>query len=189
MKTFQILVRTERGKNESFVEVAETAVAALSMAAVKWEWAEVPFGVTIAEISITEIKPALTKIKLQAQEGNKMRFKKGQKVYSAETHLATRYGKGDEKDIHIMTVVERTVDACGNKQMTFYNAGNDFIFGKKVCAPFNKFFETRELAYEYLNKFKQEKQHFRANYEIMIGEYSDQDKKVFEDCRRLYPNI
>jgi hypothetical protein len=116
-----------------------------------------------------------------------MKFKKGQKVYYADGNLSAIYNKPDRGGIYIVTVIERTVDACGKKQMTFYDHGLDGVYPRKAYAPFEGYFESREEAYKFLEKKKEENKHPIWSYEILVGEYSDRDKKVFDDCKRIYP--
>ena len=70
------------------------------------------------------------------------RFTKGQIVYQVCSRL-TSNGKVD-----IAAVVERQVDACGEKQMTFYDRGGhgDFVFGRQLRADWPYIFATREEA-------------------------------------------
>jgi len=79
----------------------------------------------------------------------KATYKKGQVVYQAHPRAAELGVNGD----YIGIVVSRTVDACGAKQCTFADNGNDSTFGRKVLmsAPYNEsLFATAEEAFAYL---------------------------------------
>ena len=116
---------------------------------------------------------------------NKPRLKKGQKVYRACTHFGSI--RINELDITIMTVIERTVDACGKKQMTFYDNGFDVVFGKSILLKYaTEYFDTREEAYDFLQGYKEKWDNPNRIHNILVGEYNDQDEKAFEDYDRIY---
>ena len=79
------------------------------------------------------------------------KFTKGQKVYYASMNVSRIY-RNDGNDIYLCMVIERTVDACGQKQMTFEDDGNDFVFGKMVKLQWSQeYFTTPAEAFAYIN--------------------------------------
>lgn len=118
-----------------------------------------------------------------------MKFKKGQKVYYASTNFGYIYTNKDKPDIKILTVVERTVDSCGKKQMTFYDFGYDLVFHRTTYAPYDVYFTTRYAAYEFLKHYKKERDDEKIYHEILVGEYTDKDRKVFDEYHKLYPEL
>jgi hypothetical protein len=126
-------------------------------------------------------------------------FKKGQKIYQ----IHTNFGRIDSPDLkeswQYMTVIERTIDACGEKQMTFADFGCDFVFGRLFFAPFQYdpskeprrklwVFLTREDAYSYLESQVRDEAVSTRNtihYMILRGEFADNDRAVF----RAFDNI
>jgi hypothetical protein len=91
----------------------------------------------------------------------KSRFQKGQTVYLACHNFASihptpedyRKAHGCEeppKDIAFGVVVSRVVDACGQKQVTFYDHGNDSIYGRSRPVDFPGLFETHQEAADFL---------------------------------------
>ena len=76
------------------------------------------------------------------------RFKKGQTVYKSSLNHS------EHDKILMFAVVERVVDSCGKKRVTFYDRGNDFIFGKSDNPDSEHLHETAEGAFKYLEKRK-----------------------------------
>lgn len=73
------------------------------------------------------------------------RFNKGQTVYQACSHFAE-----NETQVE-MRVISRTIDACGAKQATFEDHGNDSVYGRQVSFSWaNHIFGTAEEAFAYL---------------------------------------
>jgi len=121
----------------------------------------------------------------------KSRFVKGQIVYSVCTRFSTfgqyaiRNASGkflgwtdgpktrDGHAIKIAVVIERQVDACGAKQVTFYDRGNnDSVFGRMERADIPTIFNTAEEAFAYAE----------ANCDIVAAKvYSDADDEAFEE--------
>ncbi len=81
------------------------------------------------------------------------RFTKGQTVFVATLNffeIASGEWKGHIEIVHAGAVITRTVDACGAKQVTFENHGNDGVFGRSMYANSDQLFNTAEEAFEYL---------------------------------------
>lgn len=104
------------------------------------------------------------------------RFAKGQVVYYASANFsrnaAPREGVVDPS---LGVVIERVVDACGTKQITFFNRGGlDCVFGRSKSASSPNICSTPEEAFAYL----------RAQprvTEICPVVYSDSNKECFDD--------
>lgn len=119
------------------------------------------------------------------------RFQKGQIVYSASVNFST-YGQHAMRDangkfqgwaagpktregreITIGAVIERQIDACGKKQISFYDRGdNDFVFGRRMSADTPRLFTTADEAFEYV------KQHCDL---VVADVYSDANRNIFND--------
>lgn len=84
-------------------------------------------------------------------------FKKNQTVYVAKPSFAHRYEAHRTVETQ-MVVVSRVVDSCGKKQMSFFDGGNDHIYGRRVLADasgsFYNVFSTPEEAFAALEGFK-----------------------------------
>lgn len=84
------------------------------------------------------------------------RFTKGQVIYQVCQNLAsiTEAQKNGDTYFYPVTlgaVVERQVDSCGAKQVTFYNrGGNDSVFGRSNLARAAELFADSAAAFEYL---------------------------------------
>lgn len=84
------------------------------------------------------------------------KFTKNQTVYYASTRFATTANEC------FLAVVERVVDACGKKQITFFNRNNmDFVFGRRATMAF-PIFATAEDAFAYLESFVAERAKWNA---------------------------
>ena len=111
------------------------------------------------------------------------KFKKNQIVYQVSTRFSSIQLKSREgKEIRVSVVVERKVDSCGEKQMTFYsrdlNNSNDFVFGKKAYAPFNNCFANAEDALNYALTVA------NSTDSVVIAEiYADDTDAVFNNFR------
>lgn len=118
----------------------------------------------------------------------KGRFSKGQRVFYAATSFGSLYDRKHNTSVEILTVIERTADACGKKQMTFEDHGNDSVYGRTAYAPFNSYFETREDAYKHLETIEDytRKDGFNFRHIIMRGEFDDRNKEVFDIYRSFY---
>lgn len=108
------------------------------------------------------------------------RFTKGQTVFYASTNFS-RVGDGDRAhDFHgvqIGLVIERQVDACGAKQVTFFNRGeNDSIFGRSHLANNPEICTTADEAFAFLRN------HNRVDV-VCPDIYTDTDKRCFDDLR------
>jgi hypothetical protein len=116
------------------------------------------------------------------------KFKKGQKVFYATTNLSSLKAYDHNTVIDILSVIERTVDACGKKQMTFENHGYDYAYGKKSYAPFDQYFETREEAYEYLDSIEDYTRTDGMHYHHLILReiFDDRDDDVFKVLAAKY---
>jgi hypothetical protein len=81
------------------------------------------------------------------------RFQKGQTVFYASTNFGS-VAKGQIEDrivyVQLGAVIARTVDACGAKQMSFFDRGADGIFGRTDFATHPAYFNTQEEAFAYL---------------------------------------
>jgi len=103
------------------------------------------------------------------------KFKKGQKVYRASGNISMIYKTGED-DIALCMVVERTIDSCGEKRMTFVDYGSDFTFGRSVDMKYaENYFSTPEEAFEYLKSYSG----YRTCYEIHPEVVSDRDDKWY----------
>lgn len=107
------------------------------------------------------------------------KFKKNQIIYSVSTRFSRLEGVEDRngRDIDILAVIERQVDACGVKQMTFASRDgsyNDSIFGKKAYAPFSNYFETEQEAFAYAKTL---------GGLVIDKVYSDATNQIFADYR------
>lgn len=103
------------------------------------------------------------------------RFMKGQTVYA----ISTNFCSDDDRKICFGIVHKRIVDACGKKQVTFFNRGNDEVFGRsirfredeiinsKMWFASNMVFENPESAFEELKRYKEM---CRKNYDYRIHE-------------------
>jgi hypothetical protein len=85
---------------------------------------------------------------------SKAKFSKGQTVFYACTGFAS-VAVGKDNTIELR-VIARIVDACGLKQVTFVDRGNDGIYGRKFSfGPYSKqVFATAEEAFSYLESHK-----------------------------------
>lgn len=95
------------------------------------------------------------------------RFSKNQIVYQASDRFSSKdYRRPDGRYVTVIIcrVIERVVDACGNKQVTFYNRGNDSIFGRSHCANAAYIQPTAQQAFDYLEARK-------ANYKPQNNPY------------------
>lgn len=113
----------------------------------------------------------------------KAKFTKGQHVFSVHTHFAAVGAHGRNGDVWMPTVnigviIERVVDACGQKQMTFESRDakgqNDSVFGRKVSLAWAEgIFANLSDAKEYLAK---------SNCDVICPDvYSDENDKCFVD--------
>ena len=107
------------------------------------------------------------------------KFKKGQTVFQASSNFATVAECAKNGDVYIPSVsigivVEREVDSCGAKQITFTDrGGNDSIFSKKFCFAWGEnIFSTAEEAFAALKSDV-----------ICPDVYSDANKNSFNDFR------
>lgn len=130
-------------------------------------------------------------------------FKKGQKVYLVSTHCAEVYRPGRRLSINITCILERTVDACGAKQMTFEDHGNDSIFGKKAYAPFtitplegygypsHNYFGTIEEARAYQHGIKNytRADGYQYEYVHVEGVFTDQSTEWLTSVRKIKSEI
>lgn len=127
-------------------------------------------------------------------------FKKGQKVYQAERLAEVGGYVGEPRQyhvVHILGVIERTVDACGPKKATFYNHGQDAIFGRTFYAPFVEWatewyiratavLATREEALRWLREYyipRHTRTDIVEHFVLLEGEYTDQEKTWVKDVR------
>ena len=79
------------------------------------------------------------------------KFKKGEIVYYASMNCG-EYKTGNHSTTLCM-VIERTVESCGNKQMTFYDNGSDSTFGRTIYMNWSSdYFKTADEAFAYLNE-------------------------------------
>ncbi len=100
------------------------------------------------------------------------RFAKGQTVFFAcldMFEVASGERNGRLEIVHAGAVITRTVDACGAKQVTFEDHGNDSTFGRSMYANSDQLFNTAEEAFEYLKN---------SRYVEVIA------KKVYSDANR-----
>ena len=111
------------------------------------------------------------------------KFKKGQIVYQAS--LFTCSLGADRKSLYGINggiVIARLVDACGKKQVTFYDRGNDSVFKrtKYLEGPYadgNLIFATAAEAFEALKN--------KADvYSPKL--YSDDSNEWFNDVKKAY---
>lgn len=104
---------------------------------------------------------------------NKAPFKKGQLVYHAKSYFGTVATDATRGDIRIGVVIERLVDSCGVKKVTFADRGGlDDVFGKSQyfsCGT-QFIFATAEGAFAALKSDV-----------ICPDVYSDDTRKVFID--------
>jgi hypothetical protein len=110
-------------------------------------------------------------------------FKKGQRVYYFSNRCSEVYLPSEKRSILVTCIIERIVDACGVKQMTFEDHGNDDVFGRKAYAPFDRFFATPEEALssqaaviDYTRT-----DGYRYEYIHLTKIYSDQDKTWYHE--------
>lgn len=112
------------------------------------------------------------------------KFTKGQIVYQAAHNFAAVGASGKNNgeyvaDVMIGVVIERQIDACGQKKASFYSRSqfNDSAFGKSINITFNKtVFATPEEAFESLRA--------EPNADVICPDvYSDADSKAFDDLR------
>ncbi len=85
------------------------------------------------------------------------RFAKGQTVFMACTNFSSvAKGEIDGAIVYVQlgAVIARTVDACGAKQMSFFDRGADGIFGRTDFATHPAYFNTQEEAFAYLRTSK-----------------------------------
>ena len=103
-------------------------------------------------------------------------YKKNDKVYEVHSHFSSVRTDNPYKQHFIATVIERTVESCGKKVITFRDYGYDRVFGRSVYhrGDFTgrMIFSTREEAYKVA--------HILCTY-VLVGEYTDRDHKVFDD--------
>jgi hypothetical protein len=80
------------------------------------------------------------------------RFTKGQTIFYASTYFrCPGRGDRDHADVYLGAVIERQVDACGAKQVTFFDrAGFDGVFCRSDRAEAEYFFATPDEAFQYL---------------------------------------
>ena len=108
------------------------------------------------------------------------RFTKGQTVFYASTNLG-RVGEGDRDhnfhSVQLGAVIERQVDACGAKQVTFFNRGNnDSVFGRSQYASNQAICATASEAFEFLRN--------SPLVDVVCPDiYTDADKRWFDDLR------
>jgi hypothetical protein len=78
------------------------------------------------------------------------RFSKGQTVFQATTLLCS----DNQKGIAFSAVIERIVDACGQKKLTFFNRSErcDSIFGRSKHPEQQQLFSDAESAFRYLEE-------------------------------------
>lgn len=76
------------------------------------------------------------------------RFKKGQLVYKADTNIS-EVRKNGEVTVLCM-VIEREIDSCGEKRMTFKDYGNDRVFDRQTPAYNERYFDSTEKAFDFL---------------------------------------
>lgn len=106
------------------------------------------------------------------------RFTNGQTVFYASTYFGC-VGKGDRyhDNVRLGVVIERQVDACGVKQITFFNRGNnDSVFGRRENANNQAICETAEEAFNFLRN--------SLIVDVVCPDvYTDSDKRCFDDLR------
>ncbi len=105
-------------------------------------------------------------------------FKKGQTVYQACGHFAS---KGND---YTMAVIERVVDGCGKKVLTFLERGEDEVFGKSARASSDgKFYRIFATADEAVEALKAGATDNRFAYYLIDGVQSDGDTELFSKLR------
>ena len=108
------------------------------------------------------------------------RFTKGQTVYYATADFAA-VGRGDREhgfaDVYLGVVIERQVDACGAKNITFFDrGGNDSTFGRRHFASSPFICASADEAFAFL----------RASQRVDVicpDVYTDADKRCFDELR------
>lgn len=107
------------------------------------------------------------------------RFQKGQLIYKATNNFQTYDGVGIAP-IRMGAVIERQVDACGAKQITFYDRGMDSIYSRKDRADSLKLFCTPEEAFAALRS--------DPLVDVICPDVvSDSDREIFRSGHRIAP--
>jgi hypothetical protein len=108
------------------------------------------------------------------------RFLKNEIVYKVSTDFATvgKASYNEDKyisEVRLGIIVERQVESCGAKRITFYDrANNDFVFGKSAHSDNETYFKSVEDAFNFLKNSNQ-------CQVICPDVYSDADNKSFDD--------
>jgi len=125
-----------------------------------------------------------------ASEMKKARFQKGQKVYKLTTH----FGEINEKHrvIDFMAIIERTVDSCGLKKMTFENHGFDGVYGRSTWSDDPLYFanipEALERAFEFTEETWTRVFGTRGDithHHALFGVYTDREETPFNEFSRI----
>lgn len=75
------------------------------------------------------------------------RFKKGQAIYQiCPSFCALPVSSNPPYADFCALVIERVVDACGARYVTFYDRGNDYVFHRRLSAASDLLFATRAEA-------------------------------------------
>lgn len=82
----------------------------------------------------------------------KKRFTKGQTIFSVCTRFCADY----ENNNQFIAVVERVVDACGAKQVTFFDRGKDSIYGRSDAATSPFLFDNSDDAFAFADQLAKE---------------------------------
>jgi len=119
------------------------------------------------------------------------RFTKGQKVYYFSTNFADI--PLDDRVVEYYAIIERTVDACGAKQMTFEDHGCDGIYGRRQGSQHPHYFATVDEALDHAEEHvgETDRRTWKTRTETipmfgaLLGIYTDRDHAAFDEFERV----
>lgn len=121
------------------------------------------------------------------------KFRKGQKIFEVVPIFA-RIDLG-MREIEYIAVVERLVDSCGYRRMTFAERGHDWIYGKSVWFPYESknFYANIANALDYAASLEGQREFtFEGRTKktikidrIFFGVFTDAEHTPFDEIQRI----